>query len=813
MKLDGEASPLGNRSLRIHLDGGGGVAQSPTIPARALFGYVLEGVLKTKDLEHDRAFLSLTFLDDQERPLERIDSQRVADCPNWKRLRLGPVSPQDDRTRWAVIGLHLEPQTLGRRQDLHGAASFSDLWLGRLPRLTLGSGSRTGVASQRERMEIDCTVSGYLERRTRVSFQLEDVFSRTLTEDQQQPVFDAASGAMAIAADQGERMPLVVGHIRWKPPLPGPGFYRVRAVLPGPAGRPVCQQAVTLALIEPLAAAESSEFGWSLPRGDRPLPLTELGSLVYQAGVRWLKYPLWYDGPQSEGKIDQFQAFNDRLNAHGIEVVGMLARPLAESGALPEEANLLSAADVFAADPEKWYPAVEPLMNRLAAQIRWWQLGHDGDTSFVGYPNLAAKIEQVRGTLNRFGQEVSLGLGWGWVNCVPPVPGRTAPWRFLSLSAAPPLTQEELGVYLDATAGAKTDRWAVLEPLPRGKYPVEVRAADLVRRMIAAKIHKAQGIFVPDPLDDEQGLMNSDGTVGELFTAWRTTALLLGGSVYLGHNALPNGSPNQVFARTGGAVMVLWNDRPADESLYLGENLRQFDLWGRSVTPESRPEGQVIHVDRLPTFVVGLSEAVARWRMDFALDHEQIPSIFGQGHANSFRLKNSFRQEVSGRATLVAPEGWRVVPKQTAFHLSPAEELRQPFQVILPSDAAVGEHDIRIDFDIQADHPYRFSEHRRLVIGLGDIVIQVHTQLNARGDLEVEQRVVNQTAKSVNFRCQLFAPSRQRLKVDIVELGPGAATHVYRLVDGKELLGRKLWIRAEEFGGVRVFNYRFPAEP
>jgi hypothetical protein len=82
-----------------------------------------------------------------------------------------------------------------------------------------------------------------------------------------------------------------------------------------------------LALIEPLAFNEGSEFAWSLPHGDRPLPLPALVSLLHHSGVRWLKYPLWYSGGASDKQIDQFLAFNDRLNSHGIDVVGVLSRP------------------------------------------------------------------------------------------------------------------------------------------------------------------------------------------------------------------------------------------------------------------------------------------------------------------------------------------------------------------------------------------------------------------------------------------------------------------------------------------------------
>ena len=41
---------------------------------------------------------------------------------------------------------------------------------------------------------------------------------------------------------------------------------------------------------------------------------------------------------------------------------------------------------------------------------------------------------------------------------------------------------------------------------------------------------------------------------------------------------------------------------------------------------------------------------------------------------------------------------------------------------------------------------------------------------------------------------------------------PDRDEKLYRLADGKELIGQTLWLRAQEIGGPRVLNYRFPAE-
>ena len=68
---------------------------------------------------------------------------------------------------------------------------------------------------------------------------------------------------------------------------------------------------------------------------------------------------------------------------------------------------------------------------------------------------------------------------------------------------------------------------------------------------------------------------------------------------------MPNGSSNHVFARAGEVVMVVWNNRPIEEALYLGEDVRQLDVWGRMTRLRETDAGHVIPVGPLPTFVTG----------------------------------------------------------------------------------------------------------------------------------------------------------------------------------------------------------------
>ena len=362
---------------------------------------------------------------------------------------------------------------------------------------------------------------------------------------------------------------------------------------------------------------------------------------------------------------------------------------------------------------------------------------------------------------------------------------------------------------LAASARPDRERWVSLEALPRGQYSVQVRATDLVRRMMAAKTHDAQAIFISDPFDPQCGLMNEDGTAGELLLPWRTTALALRGTEHLGSIQLPGGSHNRIFGRADEAVMVVWNEKPVEEVIYLGEDVRQIDLWGRSSTPAPQGHRQAIQVGPLPTFVVGVNKAIAQWRVDFCFDRTRIPSIFGRKHSNGFQLTNHFLRGVGGSAELVVPEAWWAQPRRTSFRLDAGEKLVSPFQVMPPYSADSGRHKVRVDFQLQADRLYQFSVYRHIDVGLGDVYIEVETRLGGMEELEIVQRLVNQTGRKVSYRCQLFIPNRRRLTTQIIDLGPGQDVKTYHLAEGKELIGKTLWLRAAEVDGPRILNYRF----
>src|SRR5262249_19876417 len=149
-----------------------------------------------------------------------------------------------------------------------------------------------------------------------------------------------------------------------------------------------------------------------------------------------------------------------------------------------------------------------------------------------------------------------------------------------------------------------------------------------------------------------------------------------------------------------------------------------------------------------------------RWRMSVKLAQTQLPSVFGEPHANAIIVKNTFGQGISGQIRIVAPENWRLAPATFNFKLAAGETLNLPFDVLLTLDAATGRQDVRIDFDVMADRRYKFSVQRKIDVGLDDVIVAASSRLNEQGELEIEQRLTNETDKIVSFKCYLHAPDR-----------------------------------------------------
>ena len=330
VKITPDASaPGGGHCLCADLDGGGAVAVTPAIAVRPGYEWVLDAFIKTDGLEHDQAFLSLTFLDDKRRPVDRRVSEAVGQTTPWKKIRLGPFSPTNDQVRWAVIAVHLEPPAGEPQEDLKGSAQFADIWLGQLPRIMLSTGRPVNIVADGDPIQVACRVTRLTANDPRVTFALFDVQGERLAQQEVSLLAEASADRIPGKAP-GDQAPGCAA--TWQPPLAGPGFYRVEAAIRQPWGA-VCRRTLSVAVIEPLPrgapreAGSGGPFGWSLPPSDKPLPPAKLLPWLSQAGVHWVKYPLWHDWPAGDRSWDDLSLLLDRLEHRGIFTVGVLDAP------------------------------------------------------------------------------------------------------------------------------------------------------------------------------------------------------------------------------------------------------------------------------------------------------------------------------------------------------------------------------------------------------------------------------------------------------------------------------------------------------
>ena len=826
MQIAPDPEVSGNHAFAIELNGGGAEAYSPRADVGSMFSYRLRARLKTEKLKHDSAFVSITFYDADETPLESYFSDRFTTTQGWVEIDIGPITPTNPKVRYAKIGVHVRP---GEKMDIWGRVLFDDIRLMRLPRMQLQANRSFHYYENASDVEVSCHISGIHDTNPTVRFELFDVYGNRM-KDESFPlklVELASPSSEAERAEQGgprrrkargasvEEEQAEWGSHRgyesrqsWRPELPANalGYYEVRASIHD-GERLILERDLSFVVARPFSGAKKGVFGWSVRAIDGPVSLRQLARLSEIAGLHWIKLPVWF-GDNLE-LADEIAWFAERMSANGVELVGVMDSPTPTDP--QQEGNAKPPIALVFAEEDNWKPLINPVMTRLSLKMRWWQLGADDDVSYVGFPDLAKRIGIIKNYLERFGQEVRLGFSWPWIHERPDEQGRT--WSFTSYYADMPLTPDELQLSLHGLKEQKADRWATLTPLHPANYSVDARARDLVLRMLEAKISGASAIFADAPFHPETGLVRPDGTPGAMLLPWRTVTQLVSGTEYVGSIQMPNGSHNLVLSDGENALMVVWSDSPTDEVLYLGEDVKAIDVWGRMQEPDVVQDGgvrrQVIHSQVSPTFLTGVSLPVALWRMSFKFDNQRLASTAAKAQRVSFSLKNPFTRAISARMQIAAPDQWEVTPSASKIELHELEARSFPFNIKLDSYAPSGPQDIRADFRIIADRTYEFSVYRTLEVGLGDIKLEVESELDRRtGKLIVYVHLDNNTDSRIRFNCLMFIKGRQRRRLRLASTGRGRTTNTFTTEDGASLIGKTIFVQARELGGGRILNYK-----
>lgn len=802
------AGTAANRCCSVQLDGGAAALQSPPLAVDPSYSYGISCRIRTAQLVGHAAALCLVALDSEGQEIERVAAAPLTGDRPWTDVAIGPWDPPHHKVRSLSVRFEVLPRVPGA---LFGSAFLDAVVVTRLPRVTLSADHEFHIADSANPPRVLCRVSGISPQSAEVRFELWDEMDRKLAAE----TVPLTSRPPTMPVDQATA---AGGEASWQPPIRQRGFYRIQATVQQPEHAPL-QRTTTLVVTGPRSATDPGIFGWTLPAGAQRLSVRQLADLSRVTGLGWIKFPVSPTTAEPR-TADAVAWFAERATNDGIQFVGMLTAaaitPHAAAGEPTSDSPAVPIAVVLN-DADQWQRWIFPVLTRLALKVHSWQLGGDHDTSYVGLPDLEQRIHAVRAGFDRFGHEARLALVWPWhEEC--PAPPRPS-WDFLNQVADPPLTAEEIESR-PTTAAPETGPWMVLEPLPEGQYDRQTRIKDLVLRMTATQAGHFSAAFHPDPFAAHTGLLNVDGTPRELFLPWRTAAEWLAGARYLGQLQFPGGSHNRVFARDGEALIVIWNDRPTTEQIFLGDpdRIRQTDVWSRQRQPETVFEDgapqQRLEVDTLPTFVTGVNLPIAQLRIGFACEPAAFSTSVGEDQLITLRFQNPWPQGIEGQLVLRTPRAWVVTPSQSRFQAARDDEQQRSFRAFLGTNAPSGPQAIRVDFEVRAERPYRFSVYRTCQVGLDDVVFPIYTTLDESGNLLVEQHLINKTDEELSFNCLLFIPGRDRESRQISRAPPGHHTWLYVIPDGAPLVGSRLWLRIEEVGGRnRILNYDAPIEP
>lgn len=850
VKIEEADSHIKGRKLTIYPDAASARVSSPPIHVMPKFSYIMGLRLRTLGVTHGKTTIRLVFLDSEGNPRQIEEAKPISSTPinsemdsdsnprdGWTEVKIGAIQPNSPEIDRVIIQVDFDRV---HRGDLGAEISVADMHLWRQPSIEVFTGSRYNVYTKPEDVVVTCRLSGILDQNPEIRFQLLDATNKKIGDQgvkqlHGEIISETRKNASDIVDGFGNEKVGYEGSKDWHPPITDYGFYRVRVqMISSETGEVMSDPAITIAVVKQDDRGQAKgEFGWSLRKPDQPLPFNVLKELLPLTGLSYVKLPIWYAMEDSD-RGEEILEFASQLSARDIELVGILSDPteletrLLNDGPPPPIEALLST------DPSYWIPMFDHVITKLSLQVRWWQLGFDHDASFVGSSNLIERINSIRSQMFRFGQDIRFGLGWRWEYLK--VWDKHTPWDFEQLSAKEQLNADELDGWMQQLPPTSAQQWVLVEPndnVNPAASEVErhqLRVRDFVEQIIVAKVNGAEGIFISNPFSGEAdpeankcGVMNHDGTPGELLLPWRTCAQLLSGATYMGQQVLPEGSSNWIFKRPNGqVVMVLWNQYATTETLYLGEDIQVIDIWGKTQSPTMVGSKQVIAVDRMPRFVVGVSEEIAKWRMSTRFAYDKMPSVFGVPHSNKILYRNTFKQGVGGQASLFVPEAgnydylgreksndsWTIQPDTLPVNLAVGSEGNSPFTTTL-IEANYGEQIVRIDFKIEGDQEYEFSVWRKIHVGMGDVRLMIKTEITDTGRLLIKQEMQNDSDMLTNFKCQLYAPPSRRKRVQVYQLGTNVDKKIYSYLDGRNMVGREMKLRVEEVDGSRVLIHRF----
>ncbi|MDB5297083.1 MAG: hypothetical protein JWO31_3066 [Phycisphaerales bacterium] len=888
-RLTTDAAHGGRYSFRLDLNGGSVAYRyaADRIPVLPGAHYRVEGQVRTTVMPQARARLSGYLVDVDGHPIPASVRHTVpyaADAPDaeWRPLGL-ELSADDPKAAYLVleVGL-LQPaeyaaSTLGQRalnaQDVYGTAWFDDLTVSQVPRVAMTTDRPGNVFGRGDPIRLTVRVD---DRFT------DDLAARIVVADADgRPVYQQTGTTDLARAEQ-----VGPGRKRLRldlPELPA-GWYRATLTMTS-RGQPLGTQAVAFVQLADAATPTvrpDRRFGFTATDLS-PEAWDTLPDLLPSLAAGRVKLAFW--GPQGdalEADPARFDELLDRLQARGVvptasllDLPPELARRLApegnvgvteargvgvkagESRSYPDtpiprhpDTSPSSWPLLARADPKEWQPRLAFLVSRHANHLDHWQLGRDGDESFVTDPDARRAYDAVRAEFRRLVQRPDLAMPWpAWYERTAAAPDSIA----LSVPASTVLPSQ-VPLYLNdggAVAGRSTSAATAtssasgtaapprnvsvsLSWLDTTRYGRAERLRDMAQRVVQTLATGAGRIDLPLPLAvrREQDLLVPEPA--EDLIVLRTIVTALAGTTYKGKVTIADDVEAFLFDRDGQGVLAVWDRGNRQRGrrqldVDLGADPNMIDLWGNA-TPVQKatrtggaaaggaavggsastngPAGRkvTLTVSRTPMFLVDIDGQLMQTRASVSVDRPLIESTF-QSHTRRLRFTNGYRSPVTGSVRLKPPPGWTVSPAVLPFALGPGERFEQDVTLELPYNTLAGPRTIDAQFILRAaGGDVAFAVPVGVSLGLSDVATQ--TVAVRDGDaVVVLQTITNYGDKPIDYTAYAILPGQPRQERLVTALAAGQATMKrYKFPAEGLKAGAKVRAGIKETAGMRILN-------
>jgi hypothetical protein len=158
-KIDDERGHgTSKRSLKFEVNGGAAAMYSSPVHIDSLHAYVFRCRVRTQALQNNAAVVSVSLLNEKRQRIQRVLSAPVTGShADWVEITLGPIAPLRD-VRLLTVGCHLVPGKAG--SDISGAIWFDDLWVGKVPQLSLDSNFQTQFREPNAKVKVTAHATG-----------------------------------------------------------------------------------------------------------------------------------------------------------------------------------------------------------------------------------------------------------------------------------------------------------------------------------------------------------------------------------------------------------------------------------------------------------------------------------------------------------------------------------------------------------------------------------------------------------------------------------------------------------------------------